>query len=66
MINNDHELKVTLDRIEQFQNQVSHLRKAETNPANYHMAVSGFISEIDCMQLEVREFLSFHPKELAA
>jgi len=43
MIANDQELKVTLERIAHFQTQVTHLRKAETNPANYHAAVSGFL-----------------------
>ena len=64
MITNDRELKVTSDRIAKFQAQVAHLRKVETNPANYHAAVSGFLAEIDRMQLEVREYLSVHPTEL--
>jgi hypothetical protein len=63
MIANDQELKVTLERISQFQTQVAHLRNTETNPANYRAAVSGFLSEIDRMQLEVREYLSLHPRE---
>jgi len=46
--------------------QAAHLRKVETNPANYHAAASGFLAEIDRMQLEVREYLSTHPAELAA
>jgi len=66
MIANDHKLRVTLERIVHFQAQVSHLRQMETNPDNYHAAVSGFLAEIDRMQLEVREFLSLHPAELAA
>jgi hypothetical protein len=53
MIANDQELKVTLERIAQFQAQLAQLRKVETNPANYHAAASGFIAEIDRMQLEV-------------
>jgi hypothetical protein len=66
MIANDHELQVTLERIGRLQAQVSHLRQAETNPTNYRAAASGFLAEIDRMQLEVREYLSLHPKELAA
>lgn len=58
MIANDQELKVTLDRIARFQAQVAHLRNTETNAANYHAAVSGFLAEIDRMQLEVREYLT--------
>ena len=65
MIANDQELKVTLKRIAKFQQQVAHLRRVETNPDNYHAAVSGFLAEIDRMQLEVREYLSVHPAELA-
>lgn len=66
MIANDQELKVTVERIARFQAQVAYLRKTETDPANYHAAVSGFLAEIDRMQLEVREYLSLHPTELAA
>ena len=65
MIANDQELRVTLERIAKFQRQVSHLRNVETNPRNYHGSVSGFLAEIDRMQLEVREYLSMHPAELA-
>ena len=36
---------------------------ASGNPANYHLAVAGFMAEIDRMQLEVREHLSLHPAE---
>ncbi len=66
MIANDQELQVTLDRIAKFQKQVAQLRALETNPKNYHASVSGFLAEIDRMQLEVREYLSFHPTELTA
>ena len=64
MIANDQEMGVTLERIARLQAQVAYLRKMETNPANYHAAVSGFLAEIDRMQLEVREYLSLHPEEL--
>jgi len=66
MIANDQELSVTLERIAHFQGQVAYLRRTETKPGNYHAAVSGFLSEIDRMQLEVREYLSLHPAEVAA
>jgi hypothetical protein len=66
MISKDHELQVTLARIETFQRQVAHLRTVEANPDNYHASVSGFLAEIDRMQLEVREYLSLHPTELVA
>ena len=64
MIANNHELQVTLERIARFQAQVAHLRQVEAHPANYHAAASGFLAEIDRMQLDVREYLSTHPTEL--
>jgi hypothetical protein len=65
MIANDQELQTTLERIAWFQRQIAHLRKTETNPVNYRAAVSGFLAEVDRMQLEVREYLSFLPTERA-
>jgi hypothetical protein len=66
MIANDQELDVTLERIRRFQAQVAHLRRVETNSVRYHLSASGFLAEIDRMQLEVREYLSLHPAELPA
>ena len=65
MIENDKQLQVTLDRIRRMQEQVAHLRRTEFNADNYSASVSGFISEIDRMQLEVREYLTIHPGEIA-
>ncbi len=64
MIRNDQELQVTLRRIERFREIVAHLRRIETNPVNYHLSASGFLAEIDRMQLEVREHLALHPAEM--
>ncbi len=66
MISSDQELEATLERIRHFQAQVVHLRKLETNPLNYRLSASGFLAEIDRMQLEVREYLSPEPTEQAA
>jgi hypothetical protein len=63
MIANDQELQTTLERIARFHQQVAHLRRTETNPANYRAAVSGFLAEIDRMQLEVREYYNVLPAE---
>ena len=63
MIANDLEMEATLERIRHFQAQVAHLRKTETNPANFRAAVSGYLAEIDRMQLEVREYLSILPNQ---
>lgn len=63
MIANDGELQTTLERITWFQQQLAHLRRTETNPVNYRAAASGFLAEIERMQLEVREYFSFLPTE---
>ena len=66
MIANDQELNGTLERISRFQAQIAHLRNAEADATNYHASVSGFLTEVDRMQLEVREYLSVHPQERIA
>jgi len=66
MIANDQELNVTLERIARFQAQAALLRRVETDPASYRASVSGFLAEIDRMQLDVREYLSLHPSERLA
>jgi len=65
MIKNDTELEVSLKRIERLQLQVAQLRRTETNPANYRASVSGYVSEIDRLQLEVREYLMQFPEIVA-
>ena len=39
MIRNDQELKVMLNRIREFHQQVEALRQVETNPENYRASV---------------------------
>ena len=58
MITNDTELATTLERIRRLQDQLALLRNLEANPVNYRLSSSGFISEVDRMHLEVREYLS--------
>ncbi len=65
MIRNDGELEATPERIRHFQAQLTHLRKVEVNPVNYRVSASGFLAEIDRMQLEVREYLSLPAVEAA-
>ena len=65
MIRNDRELQVTLERISYFQRQVTRLRQMEDNPTNYRLSVSGYLAELDRMNLEVREYLWLHPSEMA-
>ena len=63
MINNEKEYKTTVERIAHFQRQVEHLRKTETNSENYRLSASGFLAELDRMNLEVREYLWAHPSQ---
>jgi lipase chaperone LimK len=63
MIQSEQEYRTALQRIERFQRQVEQLRKAETNPDNYRLSASGYLAELDRMQLEVREYLWTHPAE---
>jgi len=63
MIQNDRELQITLERIARIQKQVAELRRKETNPTNYRLSVSGYLAEIDRMNLEGREYLFFQPQE---
>ena len=65
MISNDQELQMTLERIRYFQRQVAHLRQVENNPINYRLSVSGYPVELDRMYLEVRDYLWWHPSEIA-
>ena len=65
MIQNDQEYEVTLERIKHLQKQVANLRKTETNPANYRLAAGGLLAEVDRMNLEIRDYLSSHPSEVA-
>ena len=66
MITNDQELQATHERIRHFQAQLAHLRQVETNPVTYRLSASGFLAEIDRMQLEVRDYLALLPSEFAA
>jgi hypothetical protein len=65
VIQNDQEYEVTFERLKHLQKQVANLRKTETNPANYRLAASGYLSEIDRMNLDIRDYVSSHADELA-
>ncbi len=64
MIQNEQELKATLNRIERFEKIVEKLQQVETNPRNYELSAGGFRAEIDRMNLELGEYLSTHRNEL--
>ena len=65
MIKNDRELQATFERLRYFQQQVETLRRVETNPTNYRLSASGYLAEIDRMNLAIREYLWLHPSEVA-
>ena len=64
MIENDQELEVTMERIKYFQRQIAQLRQVETNPENYRLSASGYLAELDRMNLQVRDYLWLHPSEI--
>ena len=64
MIKNEQEFQAMLDRIKYFQQQIAQLRKVETNLTNYRLSVSGYLAELDRMNLEVREYLWSLPSEV--
>ncbi len=64
MIRDEREYEATLERIRYFQQQVNQLRRVEDVPENYRLSVSGYLAELDRMELEVREYLWSHPAEL--
>ncbi len=66
MIQTDQEFQAALARIRHLQMQLAHRRKTETNPTNCRPSASGFLAEIDRMQLEVREYLSWLPTRTAS
>ena len=64
MIRNNQEREATLERIKYFQQQVENLRRVEINPQNYRLSAGGYLTEIDRMNLEIREYLWLHPSEI--
>jgi hypothetical protein len=66
MIQNDHELEVTQERLLRFERQVAQIRKSESNAENYRLSASGLLAEIDRMTLEIRDYLWSHPAEPSA
>ncbi|MCE9552733.1 MAG: hypothetical protein K8T91_05055 [Planctomycetes bacterium] len=58
MVTNDQEMSATQNRVRHFQDQLAQLRKVEANRVNFRLSASGFLIEIDRLQLEIREYLS--------
>ncbi len=63
MIRTNQELEATLERIHRFLEQIVQIRRVEALPENYRLSASGFVAEIDRMNLEIRDYLLSHPSE---
>ena len=62
MIQNDLELKVTQDRIVQFESWVAQFR-VTTSPEEFKLMSGGYLAEIDKMHTEVMDYLSRHASD---
>lgn len=60
MIQNDHELEVTRQRIKAFQDALMALRRNQL-PSNYPQIAKNFLYEITKMEAEVHEYLQRCP-----
>jgi len=61
MIRNDSELQATQERILRFERFLVEARKKESS-ANYEAMAQAYLSEIDAMNAEIREYLSRVPE----
>ncbi|MGH9768673.1 MAG: hypothetical protein ACREAB_14680 [Blastocatellia bacterium] len=57
MIQNDNELYAMQERILMFERVLAEARKTYS-PSNYKAMAEGYLTEIDRMQAEIREYLS--------
>lgn len=60
MIQNDHELEVTRQRIKAFQDALMALRRNQS-PSNYAQIAKNFLYEITKMEAEVHDYLQRCP-----
>ena len=60
MIQNDHELEVTRQRIKAFQDALMALRGTQS-PGNYAQIATNFLYEITKMEVEVHDYLQRCP-----
>ena len=58
------QIRLASGRIWHFQQQVTKLREVVTSPKNYKMSASGYLAELDRMNMEVREYLCSHLSEM--
>ncbi|HLG15321.1 MAG TPA: hypothetical protein VJH03_12575 [Blastocatellia bacterium] len=65
MINNDTELHAAQERVLLFERTLAEARKTYS-PTNYEAMAEGYLSEIDGMRSEIREYLSGVPNRIEA
>jgi D-serine dehydratase len=65
MIQNDTELQATQEQIRRFERFLAEARKTES-ASNYGTMAEGYLSEIQKMQAEIREYLSRVPDKVEA
>jgi len=65
MIQNDKELQATQERILLFERVLAEARKTYS-PSNYQAMAEGYLTEIDQMRIEIREYLSCTPEQAEA
>jgi hypothetical protein len=65
MIRNDQEMEVTHERIAYFQRLLAQLRVA-AKPKEFYAVASGYRAEIQRMQKEILDYLTWHASDAAA
>ena len=65
MIQNDSELQATQERILLFERILAEARKTYS-ASNYQAMSEGYLSEIDRLRAEIRDYLSRTPEQVAA
>jgi D-serine dehydratase len=65
MIQDDTELQAAQEQILRFERFLAEARKTES-PSNYGVMAEGYLSEIQKMQAEIREYLNRVPERVEA
>jgi len=65
MIQDDVELQATQERILRFERFLADARKT-ASPSNYQAMAEGYLTEIDRMRADIREYLSRGPESVEA
>jgi hypothetical protein len=63
MIQNDHELKATQERVLYFEGLVAQFR-VTISAAEFELMAGGYLSEVEKMNAEILEYLRRHPSQV--